>query len=87
MRLLRVVAHDVNALTAQDVAAIVGIEFDGFLSHHRQIAGLIVRRKEFLLVVALVHVLPPTSVRRFHENRELQIVEHFVPVDPAHVAE
>ena len=75
------------ARAAENVAAEVRIEVDGFLRHHRQIAGLVVRGEELLGVVDLVHVLPPAAVCRLHEDRELQEVEDLVPVHPAHVAE
>ena len=87
VRLLRVVLHDVHALAAEDVAAVVGVELDRLLRHHGQVARLVVGGEELLRVVALVHVLPPAAVRRLHEDRELQVVEDLLPVDPQHVAE
>src|SRR5438034_4819546 len=37
---------------------------------------LVVCGEELLRVVDLVHVLPPAAVRRFHEDRELEEIEH-----------
>ena len=75
VRLLRGVPHDPHALPADDVAAVVVGEGDGFLRHHRQVARLVVRREEGLAVVALVDVLPAAAAlgrkaRRLHHRDE-----------------
>ena len=86
MRLLGIVGHDVHAFASEDVTAVVRIELDRFLRHHRQVASLVVRGEEFVRVVALVDVFPAATICGLHEDRKLQVIEHLLPVDPPHVA-
>ena len=81
MRFARVVGHDVDLVLADDVAAEVLVEVDGFLIEHAEVARLIVGVEELFAVVDVIDIAPSAAIDGLHESVLADVVENRVPVE------
>ena len=80
MRRAGVVAHYMDMLAVDHIAAEILLEVHRRLQRHAEIAGSVVGCEKFLRVVNMEDIAPAPSVMRFKKRGKAYVFEDAVPV-------